>query len=222
MTWRHSYQHPNTAFLHPPHSHSHSYPQPQSTSSLSSGTNEDKEQPLSSPSLQVAESRAFVPVTVSAASKIAAPSTVKNERKEKMNRGERRGEEQREHSSGSRDERRGEYVSAGDHGVPVKSEKEEEEVVMDDTMESVSVTVTEFSEEEEEEAGRETDVASEDTMFEESLPQEGTHTCTHTRTHAHTHTHARTYARMHTHSHTHTHTHTHTYPHTHTNVHASV
>ena len=57
------------------------------------------------------------------------------------------------------------FLLVHDYGVSVKNEKEEE-MVMDDTMESVSVTVlvTEFSEEEEveeEEAGRETDAASE-------------------------------------------------------------
>ena len=53
------------------------------------------------------------------------------------------------------------FLLVHDYGVSVKNEKEEE-MVMDDTMESVSVAVlvTEFSEEEEE-AGRETDAASE-------------------------------------------------------------
>ena len=110
-----------------------------------------QEQPLLSPRLQVAESRAFIPVDTSSVSPTAR-------------------EEQRSDKTGESDD-----APSTDQEAFVKSDVEEEEV--DETMESVSVTVTEYSEEEEEEEREgdeeENDTASEDTMFEESIPQEG-------------------------------------------------
>ena len=78
-----------------------------------------QEQPLLSPRLQVAESRAFIPVDTSSVSPTAR-------------------EEQRSDKTGESDD-----APSTDQEAFVKSDVEEEEV--DETMESVSVTVTEYS-----------------------------------------------------------------------------
>ena len=88
-----------------------------------------QEQPLLSPRLQVAESRAFIPVDTSSVSPTAR-------------------EEQRSDKNGESDD-----AQSTDQEAFVKSDVEEEEV--DETMESVSVTVTEYSEEEEREGDEE-------------------------------------------------------------------
>ena len=111
-----------------------------------------QEQPQLSPQLQVAESGTFIPVDTSSVS----PT-------------DRRLEQGSDKNGESAD------AQSTDQEAIVQSDVDEEVVEeLDETMESVSVTVTEYTEEEEErDCEEDNDTASEDTMFEESVTQEG-------------------------------------------------